>query len=193
MSLNYCPKCKQKACCWYRDEEIHGDEDWWECKRTCGGCGLHVSDTRFEQLKGNDMITKNLNIDHQGFYRSTDKEIYKKIKKVRYYAHLERIQQSRYNKWARKLPHNRVKWVYKGKYKSLLTNDGVIMTIWESVQWEKPLLCPVSLSLLWDAYHNACKKYNNPEEIVPFKIDVKALDDILSGLNEWEKQVALRN
>lgn len=124
------------------------------------------------------MITEQVSrMDRKGNYHSCDRETYKKLKKVRFFAHVERMQQARHERWSRKLPHNRIRW------------SKVAFGTWTATIWEEPELCPLNLGILFVEYQNAKIGQADPTKVIPMKLDQKGIDAMIATLYEWSDRV----
>lgn len=117
--------------------------------------------------------TINIGQDRNGKYHACDRETYKKLRKARFFAHVERIQQARHDRWSAKLPHNRVRWT------------KVAAGTWKATPWEEPELCPVNLNILYSEYKNAQKAHDDPSKVLRMKLDQSGIDAMIETLYAW--------
>ncbi len=129
----------------------------------------------------NTTITTNQ--DKLGKFHSCDRETYRKLKKARFFRHVERIQQARHNRWSRKLPKNRVKWVKAGFYSP--TALSISYGAWNAEPWEEPELCPLNLNILDGEYRNAKISHDDPKKVLAMKLSVDGLEAMLETLYAW--------
>lgn len=119
------------------------------------------------------ITTLSANVDKFGKFHSCDRTTYKKIRKVRFFRHVERMQQARHDRWGRKLPHNRVRW------------EKIAVGTWKSTPWEEPELCPINLNILDGEFRNAKVAHDNPQKVMAMKLDLTGLDAMISRLYAW--------
>ena len=119
-------------------------------------------------------------------FHPVDKGVFKKLCKVRYFAHINRIQVSRQTRWARKEPQNQILWepIY-----------GVINGKKSRIGWKNigpslcPETCPVNLDLLWWDYGNARMPCKTPAEVKPTRLTEGTLDAMIEQCELWLKRV----
>jgi hypothetical protein len=125
--------------------------------------------------------------DKGGMFRSVDRETFRKLRRVRFFSHVSRIQASRYERWSRKEPQNRVRWVFNGFDYRRSADRG--FAEWKAEPWAMPEQCPISLSTLQREYESACLRHDNPEKVVSMRLDPQALEDMLKALYDWSDRV----
>lgn len=105
-------------------------------------------------------------------FHNCDRATYKKLRKVRYYSHINRIQYAAMDRWNRKLPKNRVLW------------HRVDRGTWASTPWPQPEICPCELSLLWQDLRNAMP-VSTAEEVTPLKLSIEQIDSMIAECEAW--------
>ena len=115
-----------------------------------------------------------------------DKATYRKLKKYRYYAHIERIQQSALQRWSKKLPHNRVRWQFDGLYAEKMLS--LSFTKWKSIPWERPEVCPINLHLLAAEFRKTMP-VKTEAEVKPLSLTTETLDELVEQAEAWLKRI----
>ena len=124
---------------------------------------------------------KNEYQDRRGFYHSCGRETYCLLRRVRHYAHWQRIQQARHDRWSAKLPHNRVKWVFDGFHDA----PDIGYTKWKSVPWPEPILCPINLSILRRDYETAKDGKESFADVKPLFLSDSDIQAMIDNCEEW--------
>jgi hypothetical protein len=131
------------------------------------------------------MLTLNIFESKFGFH-PCDREHYKKLKKVRYYNHINFQQQMAHQRWSRKLPHNRVRWQFDGFYdKNAL---DISFTKWKAIPWMEPEVCPASLILM---AQDLIKAYpvKATDDVRQLTLDTETLDAMIEQCEAWLKRI----
>jgi hypothetical protein len=119
-------------------------------------------------------------------FHNCDKETYRKLKRVRYYNHVNRIQRTAHERWSRKLPKNRVRWKFDGLYSPQMLD--ISFTKWKAEPWAEPMVCPVNLYLLESEYKNA-QPQKTPNDVKPLGVPTKVIDSLIEQAEEWLKAI----
>jgi hypothetical protein len=121
--------------------------------------------------------------DKLGNFRACSKEHYLKLKKIKYVIHLSRIQSANHRRWAAKLPHNRLKWIFDGFYSPNALD--ISFTKWKSEIWKEPLLCPVNIDIWKKDFEIARKFYKSESEVEKLLLPESALDCLIESCEKW--------
>tara|TARA_Y100000310_G_C20681979_1_gene816513 strand:- start:2571 stop:2981 length:411 start_codon:yes stop_codon:yes gene_type:complete len=115
-----------------------------------------------------------------GMYVPLDYETYMKLKKIKAVINLSRIQSIRFDKWVRKLPHNRTKpepfapcpVFWKKKKKQYIDVDYYAGT-------------DISHQKFYDAWKVAATPKDSPEDVQAPELDWKIVDGVYDECFEW--------
>lgn len=135
-------------------------------------------------------MTTTVNIFESKFgFHPCDRETYKKLKKVRYYLHIERQQQSALKRWSAKLPHNRKRRICTEVYTD---KNGKHTPIYEVTEWNKPQVCPINLHLFSAEYRKALPQ-SNPEHVKQLSLSLEQIDSFVEQAELWLKSIGKEN
>jgi hypothetical protein len=111
-------------------------------------------------------------------FHPCNKETYYKLKRVRYYAHIDSFQQSALKRWGNKLPKKRVRWKFNPS--ALAGTNGR----WDAVPWEKPEVCPVNLHLLYQEYKKS-KSVDKESDVKHLSLSENVIGELIEQAEAW--------
>lgn len=119
-------------------------------------------------------------------FHPCSREHYMKLKQVRYYLHINRMQLAAWERWSRKLPKNRVRWIFDGFYDKHALD--ISFTQWKAEPWAEPEGCPVNLSLIMTDYNNALP-VPSADAVKGLVIPLESLDAMIEQCEGWLRRI----